>query len=296
MKELIEMLGYCRPNGSSTEEDFIRKFIDPLGAEMDAFGNRIITVGDKPNIMWSSHTDTVHKNEGIVPILIDGNLAKVAPWSGANCLGADCTTGVWLMMEMIRAGVPGLYVFHRAEEVGCQGSRYIVENTPELVSGIDACIAFDRYGTNSIVTHQMGSRGCSPTFSKSLAKQLPGYVDDDGGVYTDSYEYFGIISECTNVSVGYYNQHSRQEIQNLSFAEQLRDWLICIDTTSLIFERVPIDPYETYYTSFGKRRRSLLDVVTAYPDVTADFLENCGFTVDDLDDYIWGSRSYYGIH
>ncbi len=295
MKELIEMLGYCRPAGSSTEEEFIETFIDPLGAVKDEYGNRIIIVGDDPNIMWSSHTDTVHSKPGRVPILIDGNTARVAPWSGASCLGADCTTGVWLMMEMIRAKVPGLYVFHRAEEIGCQGSRFIVDNTPDLVANIDACIAFDRFGQNSIITHQMGFQGCSTDFSASLAKQLPGYKDDDGGSYTDSYEYFGLISECTNISVGYFNQHSKKETQNLSFAEQLRDWMICIDTTSLIISRTPEEPYFFEPMAFG-RKRSLLDMVKTHPDVVADFLDTCGFTSDDLEDHIWDGRYYSYPH
>ena len=42
-----------------------------------------------------------------------------------ECLGGDDGTGVWLMTKLIEAGVPGRYIFHRAEEVGGRGSGWI---------------------------------------------------------------------------------------------------------------------------------------------------------------------------
>jgi len=294
MKELVEMLSYCRPAWSDTEEEFIAKYIDPLGAISDDIGNRIIEVGNKPRVMWSSHTDTVHKAPDKVPVYITGNLARVAPWSPVTCLGADCTTGVWLMIQMIRANVPGLYVFHRAEETGMVGSEHLAFKSPDLFTGIEACIAFDRYGTNSIITHQMRERGCSDAFVDSLAKQLPGYRADPDGSYTDSYAYFGLIPECTNISVGYYYQHTRREMQNLSFAEQLKEWLLAFDESKLVIEREPQDTYLDYYNKggFGTYDPSLSsyrlrDLVRQYPDEVVDFLESQGFTAHDIDDYIW---------
>lgn len=316
INELVEMLTYCRPAGTATEEAFIETFLEPLGVFRDEYGNVIKQVGEDPNIMWSSHTDTVHHKEGRVPILIDGNTAKVNPATGASCLGADCTTGVWLMMEMIRANKPGLYVFHRAEEVGCGGSTHIAEQTPAILTGLDACIAFDRYGTRSIITHQMGERGCSKEFAESLMAQLPGYQEDDGGSFTDSYSYFHHISECTNLSVGYYHQHSVNETQNLSFAEQLRDWLVALDTSKLVFKR---DPNIQEYLYWGREHsgsswykhycttdpgwdqniyyrenyeRDLSKLVRSYPAEAADLMELYGISVEDFIAHIEGTHPY----
>lgn len=291
MRELIEMLSYCRPAWSATEEEFIGRFIDPLGAEQDGYGNRIIRVGDRPNVMWSSHTDTVHSREGRVPIHIDGNVARVSPWSKASCLGADCTTGVWLMMEMVRAKVPGLYVFHRAEEIGCLGSEHILYETPDLLADIDACIAFDRYGTRSIVSHQMMERGCSLDFTQSVVKQLPGFKADPNGSFTDSFTYFGLVSECTNLSVGYDHQHTRRETQNLSFAEQMRDWMVSFDTTSLVFERVP-ESSSWAYPEVRAPKQDLAYLVKNFPNEVADFLELYGFDPDHIWDHIWDAYNY----
>ena len=46
------------------------------------------------------------------------------------------------MREMILAGIPGLYVFHRNEESGGAGSDWIARETPWELHGIKAAIAF----------------------------------------------------------------------------------------------------------------------------------------------------------
>lgn len=235
---LLEMLTYARPAGSRSERRFIRRFIVPTGAKSDSYGNRILRIGSAP-IVWCSHTDTVHRFGGRQDVRVIRDVVS-APFS--NCLGADDTTGVWLMLEMIRHGVEGLYIFHRGEEVGCVGSRAIADNTPEVLDGIDYAISFDRRGTDSIVTHQMGQRTCSDVFARSLAEAL-GTDDhmwaDPSGVYTDTNEYAHLVPECTNISVGYMNQHSRHETQDLWFADYLLGNLLSADYTKLIAARIP---------------------------------------------------------
>jgi hypothetical protein len=44
---------------------------------------------------------------------------------------------------------------------------------------------------------------------------------DSTGSYTDSNEYAPIVSECTNISVGYFNQHTKNEVQDLDYADDL---------------------------------------------------------------------------
>jgi len=44
---------------------------------------------------------------------------------------------------------------------------------------------------------------------------------DDGGVYTDSAEFVDIIEECTNLSVGYFSEHTTSEKQDIDFLELL---------------------------------------------------------------------------
>jgi hypothetical protein len=203
-------------------------------------------IGDRP-IIWSCHTDTVHRKQGRQNIWQRGDVLRLPDGTKSNCLGADDTVGMWLMLSMIAAGVSGRYVFHYGEERGGIGSRGLnrSEKWKETLKGYKACIALDRAGFSDVITHQAGGRCCSDAFAKSLgnALNLVGpflFVPSSGGVYTDSAEYTDAIGECTNISVGYFGQHSPIETADLGFAHDLRDALCSVDwDTALVFERKP---------------------------------------------------------
>ncbi len=237
--ELFTILSIMRPHLSDTEEKFIETFIRPLKPFEDDCGNLILKVGKSPNVMWSSHVDTVHQYGGIAPLKLgDDGLIKPHPKSKANCLGADDGAGVWLMLQMARAKKPGLYVFHRGEERGCIGSRWLAKNTPKMLNGIEAAIAFDRKDVGSIITHQFGGRCCSEDFSKSLSGAIGlGMKSDSTGTVTDTAQYTDLVGECTNVSVGYKFQHSKSEEQDLPFLLALMDRMLDFDATKLTFKR-----------------------------------------------------------
>jgi hypothetical protein len=237
---LGSMLRYRRPHGSHTERMFIERFIAPL-ASPDAFGNYIVRIGRAP-VLWSCHTDTVHNRGGIQRIVRQGALYALDPQEHAsNCLGADCSTGVWLMVNMIQAGVEGLYIFHRGEECGGLGSSYIANLWPpsELLKDISFAIALDRARHRSIITHQLYGRCASDAFAYSLAQQLPYFIPDDTGVFTDTAQYTHLIPECTNLSVGYEQEHSRLETQDIGFAYTLLNRLIHLDISVLVVARDP---------------------------------------------------------
>ena len=243
LRELVTMHTYARPSRSQTEEAFIADYIQPLkGAYQDGFGNWIVQVGKGAHsVMWTSHTDTVAWYEGQQAVCIDkdGDLALDLD-SEASCLGADCTVGVWLMRRMILAGKPGLYVFHREEETGGNGSSWIVENTPELVSGVQFCISLDRRGYSSIITDQIYGETASNEFAASMASQLQGsFKADPGGTFTDSAFYSGLIPECSNLSVGYFSAHSSKECLDYEFADSLLLKLLALDYSKLVASRIP---------------------------------------------------------
>ena len=313
---LIEMLRYRRPAGSKSERAFITRFIDVLpGVIRDGFGNRLVRVGEGSPILWSAHTDTVHRAEGMQKLTIDqGRIQAV----NSNCLGADDTVGCFLLIEMIKAGVPGLYIFHREEEIGGNGSRHIARSTPEVLDGIDFAIAFDRKGYDSVISHQFG-RCCSDDFAKALAGVLgAGYRPDATGVFTDTANYTELIAECTNVSCGYFNEHTPIESVDIAFVRQLLDTLLAADFSGLVATRKPGLPplYEprprtasALQDDFGFDRYTPEDYAHAsgretyrpssstydlaelerfcqrHPAVVADYLHNGGHTVDDLEDW-----------
>ena len=322
LTDLIEMLSYMRPAWSKAEKSFIKRFIKPLGVTQDAFGNlyKLIPNPDEtlPAIVWSCHTDTVHKEAGRQRVQFDfGSIIAL----GSSCLGADDGAGVWLMREMILAEVPGLYIFHRAEEIGGRGSSYIANTTPELLEGFKACVALDRAGHTSVITHQ-GERCCSDAFAASISAALnlaPGFNQewkgDSTGIFTDSANYTDLIGECSNLSVGYMDAHSSRESLDVEFLFNLRDALIEMDFDSLTFERKPGErdfEYETsrygsygfmdddsawqayfdMYGGVGEAKKSaeegaLLDLVKEHPEAIVKLLKDYGMNADDVRQYIW---------
>jgi len=278
---LTEMLRFMRPEGSEHQRIFCESFIEPIfGKPVDEHGNYVHIIGDEdgdsPTVAFTAHHDTVHKHEGIQYVHVSADKIATAPQS--DCLGADCTTGVWLILQMIRAGVPGFYVIHGGEEVGCIGSSNFVKDRGDYLKNLDAVISFDRRGVRDIITHQMGARTASDNFAESLAAIL---VDDmlapsSNGAYTDSNEYADIVPECTNLAVGYYNQHTKQECQDLTYAYSLAKRLIEADWSKLVIERDPdeIDYSGGFYGTGGSYKR----------------WSNYRYEDDDIFDYTLGGK------
>ena len=292
LKTYREMIRYGRPAFSWADKEFVNRYLLGLdGAYRDTFGNVFVQVGPSPTVLWSSHTDTVHDRPGFFRSVQDNTELRVADTSRANCLGADCTTGVYLMREMIKAKVPGLYVFHRAEEIGARGAAFIADKTPKMLEGIQCAIAFDRKGFHEVITHQCGTRGASDAFAKSLASAIGMNMHpSSNGVFTDTAKYQRIIPECTNVSVGYFNQHSRREHQDISFLMDLREQLCSIDTSRLHIERDPtkVEPrpyygnYSRHYT-YPSKPKTIAEYLLTNRKMVAEFLEHYGFTVEELE-------------
>jgi hypothetical protein len=315
VKTLLSMLAMRRPGDSVTEQAFIQRFILPTGAQPDTYGNLWLTLGDKPRILFSSHTDTVHTKEGLQSLMYGDGIVSLGEASDSNCLGADCTTGVWLMMEMIKSGVNGVYVFHRDEESGGLGSSYIAKHERQRLESIDIAIAFDRKGYNEIITHQAMERCASDRFAKTLAAILAplAYVPSDGGTFTDTANYSYIVSECTNIGVGYRGQHSKMETQSIPHALALRDALIAADWSILQAYRDPtVSEYADWGAAYGPQWANyvkptysaqsyvdrlrcdkpeqdvyakLREYIDWYPATVAGFLAAHGFTSADIDDW-----------
>lgn len=308
-RTIIEMHTYARPAGSKTEQEFVDRFLTPLGFERDAYSNLVLEIGERPSIMFCAHIDTVHRIGGRQTLHYDGrtlSLSKKAKKT-SNCLGADDTAGVWLITEMVKAGIEGQYVIHHAEESGAIGSADRAKN-PKLFDGISACIAFDRYGYDSVITHQCSRRTASDTFARSFAFAIGDdtFTPDSTGVFTDSESYAALIPECTNISVGYYNQHTKTETLNVPFLIRLRDSLVNAKWHQLKIDRDPLwdneydhsrwqIPKRTYDYGFERTYdygRDLIDLAEEYPHVAADILEQFGY---DAGEFRKAIRELYGV-
>lgn len=325
----LEMIRTMRPDNSKAHMAFCAKYLEPVFGPADLAGNYAMRIGDSNRIMFAAHSDTVHEFGGQQKIMVSGGMLKLHPKSKANCLGADCTTGVHIILEMIRANVPGLYAIFAAEEIGCIGSRDFVKNRLSEFPGLECVISLDRKGYESVITHQMGARTASDSFARDMARILDlDLKPDPTGSYTDSNEFARHVSECTNLSVGYFAQHSKSESQDLAYLAKLTERMIRADWSqakayrdSSIRELDDWDDW-TNYRSYGKSKKSakpmmhgvvkymgsafddwektpltMRDLVRENPRAIADWLEDQGISADQIAaelglDFIYGESRY----
>lgn len=274
---LIEILSWKRRHDTRAENKFLtwlRAEIKRRGAtpRVHAAGNVSATIappdGKATDVLFSCHVDTQHKMPTVAvgaeatgeeallksqQIMYDGNLGhlflspKDKGW--AACLGADDGAGVWIMLEMIKAKVPGTYLFHRGEECGFIGASAMVQKEKEFLEKFAIAVAFDRPGTTEVITTQGGDRCCSAEFARELAKRLNdtgvglSMVTSDHGGVTDTNRYRHIIPECCNVAAGYRQQHHEGEWLDYGFLVKMRDAVLKVKWKTLPVYRDPTAPY-----------------------------------------------------
>jgi hypothetical protein len=208
---------------------------------IDEAGNLYVDLRTEPHhrTCFTAHIDTVHHKAGSNTYTIDGDHWKAQ----GDALGADDGAGIALLMYLIDHKVPALYVFFRGEEVGGTGSTWAAANMVELFSTVDRAIAFDRAGYHDIITKQSGGRCCSDEFALALSEALTNeeftlaFTPCDTGVFTDTANLIDIVSECTNVSCGYFSQHGDREKQDVAFLQLLASQIVKVDWDALPVKR-----------------------------------------------------------
>ena len=271
---LLTILSLVRPANSKGEQvmvKYITAHLDALGVTyaIDGYGN--ISVNLLPTnettsrVMFTAHTDTVHKNadttrhtQQLAYIDDKHEIVGLPIDSESTCLGADDGTGCWILLRLIEAKIPALYVFFRAEEIGGLGSEYYRTDkaNADLLESLTHCISFDRKGYNDIIVEQWTGRCASDEWAIDFAEQLND-IDDticlspNIGTFTDSANFTDIIAECTNISVGYDRQHTNQETQDVAFADKLVQALLQVDWLKQPSYRTPVDAPPAYLAPYA---------------------------------------------
>lgn len=208
----------------------------------DAAGNLHVDARqtDTNRTLFVAHMDTVHRAMG------PNKIRKTnTHWhADGDALGADDGAGCAILMHLLHSGVAAYYIFTVSEECGGIGATWLADNEREVLSEFDRAIAFDRRGIDSVITHQGRGRCCSDVFGQALADALNDdmtlmYLPDNTGVYTDTAEFISIIPECTNISVGYYSEHSERECLDIIHFQALADRVTKIDWDNLPTDRDP---------------------------------------------------------
>lgn len=243
-----------RPTGGRGEED-LATFIEVLfegKTERDAIGNIHLDLrgATGSRTLFVGHLDTVHREDGPNKIWKLGD--KWYAWDSQ--LGADDGAGVAMLAHLAHHGVPGYYLFTRGEERGGIGSSWLAQERPALLQEFDRAIAFDRKGYDSVITHQAYGRCCSDDFGQALSEALTTetmwYLPDSTGIYTDTAEFVDYIPECTNISVGYHDEHTHEERLDLAHLRELARVALKLDWESLPVKRDP-NEIEDWRSSFS---------------------------------------------
>lgn len=253
-KLFLKLTDKTYPHG--TENILVDRLIKdgtfPKDIQQDAHGNWFYEIGHGSRTIFASHLDTVTDKHQSVKHVFDGDYIKT---DGTTTLGADDKAGVSILIWLMKHNIPGTYYFFIGEEVGCVGSG-LAAKYGEFEGKYDRILSFDRRDTNSIITHQSWSRSCSDDFADALCSELNKsefglkYIKDDGGVYTDSAEFVELIPECTNVSVGYYSEHTKSEKQNIKHLIALCNACLKVDWENLPTKRDPKAKETKSYKSY----------------------------------------------
>jgi len=219
-------------------EDEVLKFLPSL--QKDEVGNYYKIIGKTPQTMFTSHLDTADREQKDTKLysMIENDEEYIVT-DESTILGADDKSGVAVMLYMMSHNIPGLYYFFIGEERGGIGSNKLsrIYDTVSYLKEIKRCVSFDRRNYHSVITSQLGRRCCSDEFGTALCKEYnKNGLDlslDPTGIYTDSASFIDDIRECTNISVGYFHEHTGQEYQNMNYLISLCEASIKVNWNSL---------------------------------------------------------------
>ena len=230
-------------------EEEVMKYLPVPGLQKDQWGNYYLVIGNS-DTMFTCHTDTASRTKSKVRVLsYTENNDEIFVTDGTSILGADDKAGVTILLYMISHKIPGVYYFFIGEERGAIGSSKVAENfdTIQHLRGMKKCISFDRRNYFSVITSQLTQTCCSNVFAQSICDELNTNGMqmrlDNTGVFTDSASFMDLIPECTNISVGYFSEHTHTEMQNISFLERLARATLGVNWNNLrIARKVGLDP------------------------------------------------------
>lgn len=252
-RKFLKLTKYTYPHGT---ENLLKSHL-PTGYKEDGLGNFYLLIGNNPSTMFACHLDTASKKSEPV---IHGFTGQYIHTNKKTILGADDKAGVVVLLSLIEKNIPGLYYFFIGEEVGCVGSGRLAKiwETTDFSNHIKKVVSFDRRGTDSVITQQMFGTCCSDEFAIELSKRLNmiessfKFKPDPTGVFTDSAKFVDLVPECTNISVGYYDEHTVNEKQDIQFLEKLCKTVTQIDWETLPIKRKHDDysNYSNYYDNF----------------------------------------------
>lgn len=213
-----------RISSPSNQESQMQKFIISLlkgsgvSYTTDKKGNIYATKGSSetyPCVVC--HIDEVHKkrSNGYKVVETNGVIYGLNTSSMQfEGIGADDKNGIWVCLKALSEFDAIKCAFFVAEEVGCQGSRSADMSFFENCRFVLQC---DRKGNSDFISTASSVELCSDEFIKDVQLDKFGYKKANG-MMTDvmTLKEQGLKVCACNISCGYYNPHTNNEMTRLS--------------------------------------------------------------------------------
>lgn len=221
--DLLRFRSYSRSQRQVEFRDWLRNYLETnipgVTTKIDKFGNLYATKGeaDVYNCVVAHLDINQHKiKESNVEILKVGDfIVGFDKSNGEQCgVGHDDKAGVYFNIEMLKHFDNIKAFFPLDEEVGCIGTNHAEESFFENVGFM---VQLDRRGYKDISTFSNGN----DLLTEKTQKKLSGTLSTFGFAFTttiltdvgDLVGNFGI--QGTNISCGYYREHSNSECLNV---------------------------------------------------------------------------------
>lgn len=186
-----------------------------ISLEKDSFGNLYVTKGSGESYpCLVSHLDQVshcRHSKDFRAVEAKGILFGYSPSKRRfENLGADDKNGIFICLECLRKYDVLKVVFFREEETGCRGSSRAYM---PFFDDVRFVVQPDRKGNSDLITAISFTELCSGEFIREAAPERWGYAENNG-LMTDvlTLKENGLEVSCANVSCGYYNAHTDEEI------------------------------------------------------------------------------------
>ena len=275
---------------------YIKKVLDENNIVYyeDSYGN-IYNLDLKNVPLLSAHMDTVMKEEDrkMVKYIFPDDTGLIV---NGNIIGGDDKCGIFIALRILLSHLKANFIFSKDEEIGCMGIQALIEDVGiqnKIKNNCLYCLVLDRNGNSDIIcfNNDYGTE----EFEQALVQVSLNYgleYKPATGLYSDA-DFISDLISTANLSVGYFNAHTKSEtvellsVENaLFFAERI------IEEVQERFEA----PQRTYnnvryfgygYDPYKKPKISKLDKYFDEFDVysTKEYEEkecdSCNIEVDD---------------
>lgn len=251
---------------------YIEQFPGNISVSKDKFGNLYVVKGKAETYpCLVSHIDQVshcYHSKDFKAVETRDIIFGYSPKNRRfENLGADDKNGVFICLECLKKYDAVKVVFFREEETGCRGSS---EAVMSFFGDVRFVIQPDRKGNSDLITSIGYSDLCSEKLMEAIEPEKWDYREKNG-LMTDilTLKENGLEVSCINVSCGYYNAHTDEEVtvkkdlmKSLMFIEHI------IEDCTDVYPHTQSDSYFSPY----EFEDEVYDILNNAPNLTPEDL------------------------